>query len=463
MKLFFCFIIGLIWASFLFGCNPTQFESTFSPSEIEPESKSDSPRQSDKLINRRVQKEIPSHYTLIALTERMVRFQWQEKRVIDAMPPIPLPREWSEMTPGNLGNSALFPGSLTDALGRRLPLTTSTSPQWLFKKPGTLGRVMVQIGMTAEIEASSPNDSSMWYRVSSDGGEIFSSFKPMIQTGRTAMSPFPGIKLGVNGIWASVATLTELSNGTLLVPVSYWPLDGRGLPTIPSYPTSYSVNAVLIGSWNSTKTDLSWRLSDRTMISEQLSTRGLIEPAVIELRDQPGRVLMISRGSNIHRPDLPSRKWKSVSNDYGMTWSAPSPFCYDTSACFYSPSSSSDLVRGPNGRIYWIGNIAGNNPSGNEPRNILVMSEVDEVKLALKLGTLTYLDSPSYQYDTQQVQIQGVSTYLDSASSSFVIYHRRLDPGLPPPYNAQNPPINWYRITFKDPATTPRPMFPIEL
>lgn len=243
------------------------------------------------------------------MTERSVRYQWQEK-VIDAMPPIPFPREWSEMTPGNLGNSAIFPGSLTDALGRRLPLTTSTSPQWLFKKPGTLGQVMVQIGMTAVIEASSPNDSSMWYRVSNDGGTTFTSFKPMVQTGRTAQSPFPGIKLGVNGIWASVATLSELSNGTLIVPVSYWPLDGRGLPTVPRYPTTYSVNAVLIGTWNSNKTDLSWRLSDRTMISEELSTRGLIEPAVIELKDQPGRLMMMSRGSNIHRPDIPSRKWK---------------------------------------------------------------------------------------------------------------------------------------------------------
>lgn len=405
---------------------------------------------------------LPSNYTWISVAERMIRYQWQLESVINAAPPVPFPKEWSSMTHGNLGNSAVFPRTLKDSLGRELPLTTSTSPQWLFKKPGAKGQVMVQIGMIAEIEASSPNDSSMWYRVSTDGGMTFSLFKPMVQSGRTALSPFPGIKLGVNGIWASVATLSELSNGTLIVPVSYWPLDGRGLPTVPAYPTTYSVNAVLIGTWNSNKTDLSWRLSEPTIISEQLSTRGLIEPAVIELKDQPGRVLMISRGSNIHRPDLPSRKWKSISNDCGMTWSSPSPFCYDNSTCFYSPSSSSDLVEGPNGRIYWIGNIASGNPNGNNPRNILAIGEVDESKLALKLGTVTFIDSPNEKYDTPQVQIQGVATYLDSLTSTLVIYQRRLDPGLPSPYNSHNPPVNWYRIAFSDPSVYPRPKVPIE-
>jgi hypothetical protein len=303
----------------------------------------------------------------------------------------------------------------------------------------------------------------MWYRVSSDGGMTFTAFRPIVGVGRNANSPFPEIKLGTNGIWASAATLNELSNGTLIVPVSYWPLDGRGLPTSTMYPvSSYSVNAVLIGTWNSSYTDLTWRLSDRTMISEQLSTRGLIEPSVIELTSQPGRLLMISRGSNFYRPDLPSRKWKSISNNYGLTWSDPTPFCYDSSTCFYSPSSSSDLVEGPNGRIYWIGNIASGNPYGNDPRNILAIGEIDEFKLALKLGTVTFIDSPNEKYDTPQVQIQGVSTYLDSLTSSFVIYHRRLDPGLPSPYNSKNPPINWYRITFSDPTVYPRPTVPIE-
>lgn len=444
--------VGSVCVFIALGCGQYQ------PGIIEDDTISTETNQLQHIIPHET---LPASNTWIAVTERMVRYQWQEKRVIDAMPPIPIPREWSVTTPGSLGSSAMFPSTLVDALGRRLTLTTSTSPQWLYKKPNTT--TMVQIGMTAQVEAANPNDSSMWYRVSSDGGATFSPFKPMVQNGRTALSPFPGIKLGVNGIWASVATLSEVSNGTLLVPVSYWPLDGRGLPTVPSQPVSYSVNAVLIGTWNNKNTDLTWRLSDRTMISEQLSTRGLIEPAILELKSQPGRILMISRGSNINRPDLPSRKWKSISTDYGMSWSAPSPFCYDTASCFYSPSSSSDLIRGPNGRAYWIGNIVGSNVQGNEQRNILVIGEVDEMKLALRLGTVTYVDSPSPIYDTPHVQIQGVTTYSDVLTSTLVIYHRRLDTGLPPPYNSQNPPINWYRIGFFDPSVTPRPVAPREL
>ncbi|MBL7672111.1 MAG: hypothetical protein JNM39_16625 [Bdellovibrionaceae bacterium] len=149
MKVVYRYFLDSFGLSFLFGFNPNHTETSFN--EIER----------DKLAAGRIHKDVPSsNNTLIALTERMVRYQWQEKRVINAMPPIPFPREWSEVTPGNLGNSAIFPGYLTDALGRRLPLTTSTSPQWLFKKPGTNGQIVVPIGMTAMVEAYSTGSNS---------------------------------------------------------------------------------------------------------------------------------------------------------------------------------------------------------------------------------------------------------------------------------------------------------------
>ncbi|MDX1358048.1 MAG: sialidase family protein, partial [Clostridia bacterium] len=116
-----------------------------------------------------------------------------------------------------------------------------------------------------------------------------------------------------------------------------------------------------------------------------MSTRGAIEPTIIEIKD--GRVLMVLRGSNggENDPDceIPSYRWYSVSNDGARTFTEPKPWSYTDGELFFSPSSCSQLMEHSNGKYYWLGNINDENSRANMPRNPLYIVEVDPDSLLL--------------------------------------------------------------------------------
>jgi len=102
----------------------------------------------------------------------------------------------------------------------------------------------------------------------------------------------------------------------------------------------------------------------------------MIEPTIAQLKD--GRILMVLRGSNQNKPELPGYKWAAYSSDGGRSWTAPVPWTYTDGSNFYSPSACSLLYRHPSGKLLWFGNISPRNPDGNAPRHPLVVGEVDE-------------------------------------------------------------------------------------
>ena len=111
------------------------------------------------------------------------------------------------------------------------------------------------------------------------------------------------------------------------------------------------------------------------------------EPA--ELQD--GRVLVVWRGSNTAK--TAGRKWYAVSRDAGLTFSPPAEWKYDDGSSFYSPSSYHRMIRhSVTGKLYWIGNIRWQPPSGNSPCYPLVIAEVDERIPALRKNTVTAID-----------------------------------------------------------------------
>ncbi|MGC9318952.1 MAG: sialidase family protein [Armatimonadota bacterium] len=81
--------------------------------------------------------------------------------------------------------------------------------------------------------------------------------------------------------------------------------------------------------------------------------------------------------------EWPSRRWFSVSQDGGRTWSDPEPWTWDDGEAFYSPSSMSVLLKHSSGRVFWVGNVSGDNCNGNSPRWPVVMGEVDPHSLTL--------------------------------------------------------------------------------
>ncbi|MCH2211499.1 MAG: glycoside hydrolase [Fuerstiella sp.] len=154
-------------------------------------------------------------------------------------------------------------------------------------------------------------------------------------------------------------------------------------------------SVVFIGRWNPGENNYVWTPGARIEISPLHSARGLMEPAVAELKD--GRLLIVWRGSTHgwtgEKATLPGRKFFSVSSDGGKTLSPPREWKYDDGTSFYSPSSIHRMIRhSQTGKLYWVGNICGTPPRGNSPRYPLVIGEIDETKAALKKTTLTAID-----------------------------------------------------------------------
>jgi hypothetical protein len=229
-------------------------------------------------------------------------------------------------------------------------------------------------------------------RVSADGGRTWLLDEPVVHTGGFAPErPFPGVHIGRNSIMLGDmgSHPIRVRGGELLVPVQITPLGPDGRLHNPGGGYTYHEAAVLIGTCRNDGC-IDWEISERVTNDPERSTRGCIEPTLAQFPD--GRVLMVLRGSNDARPELPGYRWVSVSQDEGRTWSPVQPWTHDDGEAFFSPSSMSQLLSHSNGEVYWLGNIAPENPRGNHPRYPLVIGRVDPGRLTLVRDSVTMID-----------------------------------------------------------------------
>jgi hypothetical protein len=144
-----------------------------------------------------------------------------------------------------------------------------------------------------------------------------------------------------------------------------------------------------VGKGDPKAQDYEWKAGKRVAVSPDVSSRGLMEPAVTQLTD--GRLLIVWRCSNTAK--TPGHLWYSLSSDGGMTLSEPKEWKYDDGSSFYAPSAWHLFLRhSVTGLLYWFGNICAEPPDGNWPRYPLIIAEVDETKAALKRSTVTAID-----------------------------------------------------------------------
>jgi len=178
-----------------------------------------------------------------------------------------------------------------------------------------------------------------------------------------------------------------------------------------------------IGRWNQQTQDYDWTVSEPVAVSLSISSRGLMEPYLAEL--QNGNILMEMRGSNTST--TPGRRWISVSRDGGHTWSEVTDLRYDDGEQFYAPSSMARILRSSRtGKLYWIGNICQQPPSGNSPRYPLYIAEIDENRVALKRDTLTVIDDRDPQRDSPLLQLSNFSAFENRQTKAIEIYLTRL-------------------------------------
>ncbi|MCX6992561.1 MAG: sialidase family protein [Kiritimatiellaeota bacterium] len=292
----------------------------------------------------------------------------------------------------------------------------------------------------------------IWYRVSRDGGKTSGELKPLVQQGKPYNPVHP-----LDGIWAdknpactsAFGPIVRATNGEIMVPITSSVLGKDGLPENPLNAFFFSYAGVLIGRWVEDGSDLTWNYS-RVGIDARLSTRGLYEPTIVELK-RKGEFMMVARGSNdrgIYKyeafpggrfkytctgvRDLKSRvagrKWISFSKDYCRTWSEPKHLTYSDGTEFFSPSACSTLIRSrKNDRIYWIGNICPENPDGNNPRYPLIIGKIDEKSCGLIKASVLVLDTLNPEHDTPRMELSNFLVYEDPQTGNICVELYRLD------------------------------------
>ena len=274
-------------------------------------------------------------------------------------------------------------------------------------------------------------DYKMWYRVSTDGGETFTDLRPIVQQGEghSPMHPIEYVWVGKNSFcYATIpGIMLRLSNGQIFFPCYYAPLDEAGNYYNPLNAYTFSRVCGIIGTWNEAGDDLLWDVSDPVILTPEQASRGAGECAVIELAEKPGHLAMVIRGSNAPNPTgkIPAYKWKTLSTDYGKTWSPCEPFSYDDGEPIISPAACSSFIRSSRtGKCYWIGNISRTLPQGNSPRYPLVIGEVDEDGVSLRRHTLTIVDDRQPD-DPPDLQLSNYNLVEDEKTGEFVLQLNR--------------------------------------
>lgn len=264
------------------------------------------------------------------------------------------------------------------------------------------------------------------YRVSQDGGQSWLLDEPIVGAGDyDAAHPFDDLWIGKNAIYLGDKGCRPITtrDGRILVPAQMTILDAAGELYQPPKAHTYTAAVVLIGEWTPDGS-ITWRSSPRVAGDETLSCRGMIEPTIAEASD--GRIVMIMRGSNSHDPDVPARKWISVSDDQGETWSAAKAWGYSEGGSFYSPSSMSFLTRHSSGRLFWVGNLTPENASGNLPRYPVVIGELDPESLGLIRSSVVTLDEQSAEdREKGRLDLSHFDILEDRPSGDFILTYPR--------------------------------------
>ena len=258
------------------------------------------------------------------------------------------------------------------------------------------------------------------YRLSADEGRTWTDYRllryeagPDFDAGNWAA---PGY-LETNRLYAGY-NVEALSNGTLATAgcVKVPHTNAEGQQELVTGVRSF------VGRWDAAREQYDWTASAPLAVSTAISSRGLLEPAIAELKT--GELLLSMRGSNSET--TPGCAWVSVSPDAGMTWGPVGDLRYDDGEPFYAPSSFARMLRSrKTGKLYWVGNICPSPPQGNLPRHPLVIAEIDEQAHALRRNTVTTIDdldlATAPEPDLAQLQLTNFAMLENRETEDFEI------------------------------------------
>ena len=297
--------------------------------------------------------------------------------------------------------------------------------------------------ITLDVEGVLPTDDPLegmrqWmlnYAVSQDGGRTNLVNEPLIHDGYDSDGkpfdtehPLPGVWRGRAGVMLGDLTCVPITlrggvdAGDILVPCQICPIGPDGTFLNKGGGSTFHDSALLHGRWIDGGPFLSWRQSERVIGDPERSTRGFLEATIAELT--PGRVLMVMRGSNDVRPDLPGYRWYAISEDCGWTFSDVLPWTDTLNVPLHSPSSCSQLLDHSGGRLFWLGNLCEGNPRGNSPRYPIVIAEVDRGTGLLKSETITVIDDRQ-PGESERLTLSNFYAREERASGDILLYLTR--------------------------------------
>ncbi|GAA5221500.1 hypothetical protein GCM10025777_21300 [Membranihabitans marinus] len=288
-------------------------------------------------------------------------------------------------------------------------------------------QLMLSTPGTPDTSTGSPQYKTR-YRVSTDGGATFSEVKLLQIEGYTKDNPIKGVEIGRNGYNVNFTTpIIQAKSGKIVIPINLHPWDDVNKKIYnPANAYIFQDAGAIIGTWNSTSKSFTWEFGEWLRIDHNVSTRGLSEPSIVELKD--GRFAMTARGSNLNRPDLPGYTWVSFSSDHCMTWSVPVPLTYSTGENFFVPASCSTIFRSRiNGRLYWIGNLVNSNPESNYPRFPLVIGEVNEKNFGLIKETVLQIDTRNPDKEGEKMQLSNFKILEHNQRNEIIVVVTRLE------------------------------------
>jgi len=267
---------------------------------------------------------------------------------------------------------------------------------------------------------------TLHYTVSDDGGRTMLIDEQIIHEGDdyNAEHFLPDVTVGKNCAMMGDLGQRPLtrSDGVILVPIQSSRVGPDGDYYNPGGALTFTDCIILMGRWREDG-GLSWTCGERILGDPARTTRGWIEPTIAQLAS--GDLLVVMRGSNQKRSELPAHKWFSLSSDGGMTFTDPQPWTYDDGVAFHSPSSCSQLQPLRDGRLLWLGNICEQNANANSPRYPLVLGEVDRQTGRLLRDSVSIIDDKA-EDESPYVTLSNFYLREDFQTGELLLYLSRL-------------------------------------
>jgi hypothetical protein len=224
----------------------------------------------------------------------------------------------------------------------------------------------------------------LWYELSFDAGEHWTPARQVIdeRPGHDEKNWAPGMTFGQTGAAIDLARPVWLQDGSVVFGLSLTNMlrpeeEQAGADRVGRFGVGY-----LRGRWNSTGTDMTWRLGAPIVLKNEQSPMGCCEPTAACLGGV--RLFNVMRCQGDENLGVHSTRYATLSNDAGQTWSEPSPLCYEDGRTVWSPASLSTFIQSSKtGHWYWVANILPGPVYGQMPRYPLCIARFDTQRLCI--------------------------------------------------------------------------------